>query len=228
MRELIYVPSIHMGADLGSIAEQVDKRGIAGFGEEFWKRHRETISGFWDSIIEYFANLEVRGFKIYQDGLVAGGEIGQKIVEEGVKAGSKNYEIIDDLVKRGAILVQTEDFSLVKKERDRIVKITQAKTIAEKLIAYFKYRLTKNSLLNKRDDYIAKRIDGSLNHGEKGILFLGAFHSIIPRLSKKIQIVGVKETKKVRDYQRLLLSVRKNKEEFEKLAEYLVSAVSCE
>ena len=68
MRKLIYVPIIHMSADLGSIAKQVDKRGIAGFGEEFWKKHRETISGFWDSIVNYFSSLEVENFKIYQDG----------------------------------------------------------------------------------------------------------------------------------------------------------------
>ena len=225
MRKLIYVPIIHMGADLGSIANHVDKRGIAGFGEEFWSRHREAVSGFWDSISNYFANLEVKDFKIYQDGLVANGQVGQKIVEEAIKSGSKNYEIIDDLVKRGAILVQTENFGLVKEERDRIVKITQAKTTAEKLIAYLKYRLAKNRLLKKRDNYIAKRIDETLNHGQTGILFMGAYHDIIPKLAKKIQITEIKEVKKVRDYQRSLLSFRKNKEEFGQLAKYLISAV---
>ena len=226
MRKLIYVPIIHMSADLGSIAKQVNKRGIADFGEEFWKKHRETVSGFWDSIIKYFANIEVKNFKIYQDGLVADGEVGQKIVEEGVKSGSKNYEVINDLLKKGAVLVQTENFPLVKKERDRIVKITQAKRMTMKLIAYLGYRLTKDCLLRKRDDYIAKRIDETLEHGgEEGILFLGAYHNIIPKLSKKIQIIEVKEAKKVRDYQRLLLSFRKNKEEFEELARYLISPV---
>jgi len=215
-----------MSADLGTIAKQVDKRGIAGFGEEFWKKHRKTISGFWDSIVKYFADLEVKGFKIYQDGLVTDGEVGQKIVEEGVKAGSKNYEIIDDLLKKRATLVQTEEFVLVKKERDRIVKITQAKTITGKLIAYLRYRLTKNRLLEKRDNYIAKRIDETLNQGETGILFVGAYHNIISKLSKGIQIIEVKEVQKIRDYQRLLLRCRKNKEEFERLAKYLVSPVT--
>ena len=226
MKTLIYVPVIHMSADLGSIAKQVDKRGIAGFGEEFWKKHRETISGFWDVIVKYFANLEVKNFKIYQDGLIADGEVGQKIVEEGVKAGSKNYEIIDGLLKRGAVLVKTEDFTLVKEERDRIVKITQAKTIAGKLIGYLKYRLTKNRLLNKRDNFIARRIGSTLSHGETGILFLGAYHNITPKLAEGIQVTEVKEARKIRDYQRLLLSVRKNKGEFEKLAKYLVSPVT--
>ncbi|ODS33541.1 MAG: hypothetical protein SCARUB_01365 [Candidatus Scalindua rubra] len=227
MKKLIYVPIIHMSADLGSIAKQVDKRGIAGFGEEFWKRHRETISGFWDIIIKYFSNLEARDFKIYQDGLVADGKVGQKIVEEGIKGGSKNYEVINDLLKRGAILVQTENFNLVKEERDRIVKITQAKTITRKLMAYLKYRLAKNKLLKKRDNYIAKRIDETLNHGETGILFVGAYHNIIPKLSKDFQLTEVKEAKKVRDYQRLLLHYRKNEEEFEELAKYLISPVVC-
>ena len=225
MRKLIYVPIIHMSADLGTIAKQVDKRGIAGFGEEFWKEHGETISGFWDSIVKYFANLEVKDFKIYQDGLVADGEVGQKIVKEGIKSGSKNYEVIGDLLKKGAILVQTEDFAMVKEERDRIVKITNAKTTIEKLIAYLKYKLNKNKLLKKRDNYIAKRVDETLKYAETGILFMGAYHDIISKLSKTIQITEIKEVEKVRGYQRLLLHYRKNKEEFEELAEYLISPV---
>ena len=215
-----------MSADLGSIANHVDKRGIAVFGEEFWKKHRETISGFWDSIVKYFTNLEVKDFKIYQDGMVADAEVGQKIVDEGVKSGSKNYEIIDDLLKKGAVLVKTEDFALVKEERDRIVKITQAATTTQKLIAYLKYKLAKNRLLKKRDNYIAKRIDETLGYGETGILFLGAYHDIIPKLAKDIQVIEVKEARKISRYQNLLLSARKNKLEFEELNKYLISPVT--
>lgn len=226
MKKLIYVPIIHMSADLGSIANHVDKRGIAVFGEEFWKKHRETVSGFWDSIVNYFINLEVKDFKIYQDGMVADAEVGQKIVEEGVKSGSKNYEIIDDLLKKGAVLVKTEDFALVKEERDRIVKITQAATTTQKLIAYLKYKLAKNRLLKKRDNYIAKRIDETLDYGETGILLIGAYHDIIPKLAKDIQVIEVKEARKISRYQNLLLSARKNKLEFEELNKYLISPVT--
>jgi len=226
MKKLIYVPIIHMSADLGSIANHVDKRGIAVFGEEFWKKHREAVSGFWDSIVKYFTNLEVKDFKIYQDGMVADAEVGQKIVEEGVKSGSKNYEIIDDLLKKGAVLVKTEDFALVKEERDRIVKITQSATTTQKLIAYLKYKLAKNRLLKKRDNYIAKRIDETLDCGETGILFLGAYHDIIPKLAKNIQVIEVKEARKISRYQNLLLSARKNKLEFEELNKYLISPVT--
>jgi len=227
MPKLIYVPIIHMSADLGSIANHVDKRGIAGFGEEFWTRHRETISGFWDSISNYFANLEVEDFKIYQDGLVADGEVGQRIVEEGVKSGSKNYEIIDDLVKRGAILVQTEDFLLVKEEMDRIVRITQAKSTTRKIAAFIKYKLVKNKLLKKRDNYIAKRIDQTLKDDEKGILFVGAFHNVKKRLPKSIHVREIKDAAKVKKYQMLLPFYNRHREQFDKLGKYLVSEVGC-
>ena len=226
MKTLIYVPVIHMSADLGSVAKQVDKKGIAGFGEEFWEKHRRTVSGFWDSVIKYFSNLEVEGFKVYQDGLVADGEVGQKIVEEGIKSGSKNYELIDSLMRKGAVLVQTEDFSLVKKERDRIVKLTEVRILSGKLIAYLQYRLTRNILLKKRDNYIARRILETLEHGETGILFIGAYHNIKNELSKSVRISETKNTEKVREYQRLLPFHSKNTERFKELSEYLVSEIN--
>src|SRR3990167_6427125 len=151
MRTLIYVPVIHTSADLGSLAEDVAKRGKIDLGEEVWRQHEEIVNGFWNVLIKYFDSLEVSGFKIYQDGMVAEGEVGQRIVEEGVRSGSKNYEVIARLIEKGAILVKTEDFSLVSKERDSLIKITQGKTAVEKLIAIIKYKIIKNKLLKKRD-----------------------------------------------------------------------------
>lgn len=223
MRKLIYVPIIHMSADLGSVAREVDKKGIAGFGEEFWHKHQRTISGFWDVISSYFADLDVKGFKIYQDGMVADGEVGAKIVEEGAGSGSKNYKIVTDLIKKGALLVQTEDFPLLKKERDRIVRIANAGSTGKKLMAFFLYRLSRNSLMKKRDRYIAKRIDETLGDGETGIIFIGAYHNVIPLLPDNIHITEAKDAKKIGNYQKLLLRAAKNKEEFEGLAEYLVA-----
>ncbi len=229
MKKLIYVPIIHMSADLGSIAKQVNERGIAGFGEEFWKRHRETISGFWNAIAHYFDSIDVytRKMKIYQDGMVAEGEVGEKIVEESIKAGSKNYEVVLRLLKRGAVLVKTEDFKLVKKELDRLLAITQAKSIPEKLIAFIKYKLSKNRLLNKRDKFIANRIAETLNEDETGIIFIGANHNVKKRLPKDIKVIEIKDTEKVRKYQELLPFYNSNRERFEELGRYLTSEVNC-
>lgn len=224
MRTLLYVPVIHMAADLGTLAPDVAKRGIAGLGEEVWEKHVETVEEFWNSLVRYFDRLEVSNFKIYQDGLVANGDMGQKIVEEGLKSGSKNYEIISKLIQRGAVLVKTEDFALVAKEREHLIELTGARTRMEKLNAYLKYKLSKNHLLKKRDRFIADRINETLNQGETGILFIGAYHDIIPMLDKDIRVKEIKEIQKIRDYQKAFL-YRKDKKRFEALADYLISPI---
>ena len=230
MRKLIYVPIIHMSADMGSIAKKLNEKGITAFGEEFWKGHRETISGFWDVISHYFDYIDMdtrnrKKMKIYQDGMIAEREVGQKIVEEGIKSGSKNYELVLRLLKRGAILVKTEEFKMVKEELDRLLAITKSKSTSKKLIAFIKYRLIKNRLLNKRDEFISKRIDKTLKQDEIGILFLGAYHNIKKRLPKDIQIIELKDREKVMEYQKLVPFYNKNKERFEELSRYLISPV---
>jgi len=225
MRKLIYVPIIHMSADMGSIAKKVEEKGVASFGEEFWKEHRKTISGFWDAILHYFDSIDVSDMKIYQDGMIAEGEVGQKIVEEGMKSGSKNYELVLRLVNQGAVLVKTEEFKLVKEELDRLLAITKAKSTSKKLFAFIKYKFIKNKLLKKRDEFISKRIDKTLKDDEVGILFLGAYHNIKNKLSADIQIIELKDREKVVEYQKLVPFYNRNKKRFEELGRYLISPV---
>ncbi len=225
MRTLIYVPVIHTSADLGSLAGEVTKRGLADLGKEVWREHIKTVDGFWDIISFYFDSIEVGGMKIYQDGMVADGEVGEKIIEEGIRSGSKNYDLVSRLLKRGAILVKTEDFNLVKEERDRLFTVIKARSTIQKLIAFMKYNLIKNRLLNKRDEFIAKRINETLNQGETGIIFIGAYHNLKEKLSKNIQIKEIKDPDKVKKYQKLLPFYNKHKQRFEELAEYLISEV---
>ena len=226
MRILIYVPIIHTSADLGSMAKDISKRGIRYIGEEIWTKHIKTVEGFWDAISDYFNSLDVKGMKIYQDGMVGDGEVGQKIVEDTAKAGSKNYQLVAKLLERGAVLVKTEDFKFVKQEYDRLFAITQASSILRKVMAFLKYKLVKTILLNKRDTFIAKRIDETLRSGEKGILFIGAFHKIKNRLPESIQVREIKDTGKVRRYQRLLPYHNKYQKQFDKLGEYIISEIT--
>lgn len=236
MRTLFYVPIIHSSADLGSLAQDVTRRGIAGLGEELWTRHRIAVEGFWNVIAAWFDSIEVAGMNLYQDGMVADGEIGSKIVEAGVKAGSRNYELVDRLLRRGAILVKTEDFNLVKQERDRLLAMTQPSSTTRKLMAFLKYQLVKNRLLEKRDRFIAEQIAKTLpkgglvsrshpGEGGTGILLIGAYHTIRPKLPADIQVREVKEIQKLRDYQRLLPYYRTHQEQFEALGRYLVAPV---
>lgn len=88
-----------------------------------------------------------------------------------------------------------------------------------------KYKLVKNRLLNKRDKFIAKRINETLNQGERGIIFIGAYHNIKKRLPKDIRIIEIKDIEKVREYQKLLPFYNKNRERFEELGRYLISRI---
>jgi len=226
MRTLIYVPVIHSSADLGSIAKEVTKRGIADLGQELWEKHRRTVEGFWKAISDYFDSIDVEGVKIYQDGMVADGKVGQKIADDTAKAGSKNYELILRLLQRGAVLMKTEDFKLVKREYDKLRAITEAKSITRKILAFIKYKLAKTILLNRRDTFIAERIDQTLKTDEKAILFIGAFHDIKKRLPKSIQIKELKDAAKVKKYQKLLPFYNTNRTKFDELGKYLMAEVA--
>ena len=225
MKTLIYIPIIHTSADLGSVAEAINKRGIKGMGETVWEEHKQVVNEYWEVISRYFDLIDADGMKIYQDGMVVEGEVGQTIVEESAKLGSKNYIIVSKLLKKGAVLVKTEDFKLVKEERDRIVAIVQAKSNNQKLAAALKYKLIKNKLLHERDAFIVKRIEETLKEGERGIIFIGAYHSVKEKLSKNIRIIEIKDTQKVSEYQKLLPFYHKNKERIKELENYLVSEI---
>jgi len=226
VRTLIYVPIIHTAADLGSMAKDISKRGISSLGEEVWTKHRQTVDGFWDAISGYFDSLDVTGMKIYQDGMIGDGELGERIVQDTAKAGSKNYQLVSRLLERGAVLAKTEDFKLVKQEYDSLLAIIQAKSTIRKIMAFMRFKLLKNRLLNKRDAFIAKRINETLQTDEKGILFIGALHKIKKRLPKSITIREIKDTDKVRRYQRLLPFCSKHRRQFDKLSRYIVSEIT--
>jgi hypothetical protein len=228
MRTLIYVPIIHGGADLGSLSNEIAKRGMAALGKEVWARHQETIAGFWRVVWEYCDGIRAMGVKIYQDGMVADGPLGRKIVEDTAAAGSLNYRLVLSLLDRGACLVKTEELDLVKREYDGLVAMTRARTMASRLLAVARYKLIKSVLLRRRDTFIAKRIDETLESAETGILFIGALHLVAGRLAPDIRVEEIKDAKRVRDYQKLLPCHSRHRQKLEELAEYLIGRVACQ
>ncbi|MDO9581260.1 MAG: hypothetical protein Q7J06_11990 [Bacteroidales bacterium] len=206
---------------MGSIASTLDDRAIAKLTPELWQRHKEVVSVFWDSIGRFLDALDVNGFKVYQDGLVADGEDGLRIVRECVSQGSKNYEIVGRLLERGAVLVKTESLSLVKQEYGHITKMTRSKSVKEREVAAIRYKLAQGRLLKQRDEFIAGRINETLAEGETGILFIGAYHNILVKLPSDIKTIQVKETNNVREYHKLIVSHEVNNERFHQLTHYL-------
>jgi len=226
MRSLYIIPIIHMSADMGSIASTLDDTAATKLTSELWQRHKEIVSVFWDAIGRFLDSLNVNGFKIYQDGLVADGEEGLRIVREGVSQGSKNYEIVGRLLERGTILVKTEALSLVKQEYSYITKMTRSRSLKEREVAALRYKLARGKLLKQRDEFIAGRINETLAEGETGILFIGAYHDIIHRLAPDIKVGQVKEVARVKEYHRALINTRRYDQYLEELGEYLTSPVS--
>ncbi|HLE19475.1 MAG TPA: hypothetical protein VI728_14460 [Syntrophales bacterium] len=225
MRKLYYVPIIHTSADLGVIGGEAARRGVERLGEDVWTKHVETVSGFWQALEDYFSAFDAAGVRVYQDGMMADGELGEKIVKEGAEKGSKNFMIILDLLKRGAVLMKTEDLDLLRKEYTLLLEISKAARPVKKLLSYLKYRLIKDRLLKKRDRYIAGMINGTLKDRETGVLFVGAYHDVHPGLSDDIQVVELKDMKKVRDYQDKFIHPERCKDEVATLSRYLVSPV---
>ncbi len=225
MRKLYYVPIIHTGADLGVIGGEAARRGVERLGEDVWTKHVETIFGFWLALEDYFSAFSAAGVRIYQDGMMTDGEMGERIVKEGAEKGSKNFMIILDLLKRGALLMKTEDFALLRKEYTLLLEISKAVRPVRKLQSYLKYRLIKSRLLKKRDRYIAGMINDTLKDRETGVLFVGAYHDVRPGLSDDVQVVEIKGIKKVRDYQGKFIHPERYKDEIAALSRYLVSPV---
>ncbi|MBL7112688.1 MAG: hypothetical protein ISS19_12195 [Bacteroidales bacterium] len=225
MRTLIYVPIIHSSADMGSLGKELKHKSVSGPGENKWQKHTDTVNSYWDAIEFYFQNIDIcmKGIKIYQDGMFVDGEMAKKILDEGIKTGSKNSEIVSKLIDRGAILIKTENFIMVKDEYDGLQSIIKSKNKLLKLILLLKYKISKPFLLRRRDEFIAGRIAETLGQNETGILFIGAFHNIMKRLPKDITVIELKEIAKIRTYQKIIQSDSKNKtHQLEQLTQYIV------
>jgi len=226
VRKLYLVPIVHTSADMGSAAPALDEEASAQLGQELWQKHKETVSGFWDSISRFFDSLDVNGFKIYQDGMVANGVTALRIIKNGISQGSKNYEIIGRLLGRGAVLMKTEDIVLVKQEHTFITKMTRSGSRKEKEVAALRYKLAQSRLLKQRDHFIAKTIKETLDEGDTGVLFIGANHGVLSKLPGDIEVTQVKDVDKVREYHKTIAALKKDDQRFHQLAEYLCSPVT--
>ncbi len=222
MRKLLYVPIIHTEADMGSVSSAIEGKSASLCGEERWAKHKETVAKFWENLAHYFGSLDVADLKIYQDGLPANGELGRKIIEEGAKRGSKNYQIILNLAEKGAEIMKTEDVSLLKEEYTHIARLAQSKSVLGRIIAYVKYKLRKGQLTKARDKFIAGMIAETLREGETGVLLMGSYHDVLLYLPEDIVVEQVKNREMINAYFKELTS-RGDGRKFEQLAEYLAS-----
>jgi hypothetical protein len=181
MRALIHLPIIHGNDDLGSLGPavtdarepaQAEQRQAAV--EHFWTLLETTIEGF---------GLNYETVRIYQDGLpVCGKEL--EIVSDTAQAGSRNFRLLKSLIAKGATLMGTEAPELLLEEYAlmRQVHAPQPGVAAPTPAA-------AKALLDRRDAFIAQRIDDTLNDEEMGLLFIGLLHNVEAYLPKDITVI---------------------------------------
>lgn len=224
MRKLYYVPVIHISAEMGSMAPVMDQKSADICGREQWEKHKRYVTAYWDGLEHFFKGMDARHLKIYQDGLLAGGELGLRIVREGARRKSRNHEIVLDLVEKGAELCKTEDTNLLAQEYNHLLKMAQEGSAWERALASMTDEWDRDGLLEKRDRFITKTIHQTLQQGERGVLFLGAFHDAISKLASDIDVKAVKDPQKVAAYFRCLMSGG-DEEAFEQLGNYLTREI---
>jgi hypothetical protein len=136
--------------------------------------------------------------RLYQDGLpVCGREL--EIVADLAKKGSLNHRLLQQLIEKGASLMGTESAELLLEEYER-AKVAARSAIAGHSRGSRGSRpsgrgpasLPADTLLSRRDGFIAARINSTLREGETGILFLGMLHSLDNLLAEDIEVVKVR------------------------------------
>ena len=180
MRALIYFPIIHSPKDLGSLSKAVSDRRT----NEQENKYLEAVKHFWEIVTTTIEGLELdyTRLKLYQDGLpVCGKEI--EIVTEVAESGSENHKLLQALNKKGAVLMGTESPELLVKEHALMLQMLNSVDCTETSSG------NAQSLLNQRDEYIAQRIDETLQNNEMGMLFLGLMHNIETKLPKDIVVI---------------------------------------
>jgi hypothetical protein len=180
MRALIHFPIIHSPKDLGTLGEAVSNLRT----EEQAHKHLAAIEHFWTMIATTIEDLglDYANLKLYQDGLpVCGKE--NEIVADVAKSGSQNYGLLLALQHKGATLMGTESPELLLQEHALMTQLLQSAERTESSLE------TAQALLSRRDDYIAQRIDETLQDGEMAILFLGLMHNIETKLPKDIVLI---------------------------------------
>jgi len=187
----LYIPIVHTQADMGALRLPIARAARMKLGQRGWQRKVRAVEQIWMEIERVLRNLKLPygQVRLYQDGLpVCGRE--EAIVAELAGAGSRNHRILVDLMARGATLMGTEAWELLKEEyrlaQESLASQGGAATPAPSAV---RSPTAGESILEQRDRFIARRINETLKEGETGILFLGMLHSVERHLSQDIQVI---------------------------------------
>lgn len=188
MRTLYYVPIIHTSQELGSMGiffERVEEQTL---GRQKAVMLKMEIQNYWQLVAERLTHVPLmyNQLYIYMDSLPTLEEAKNLIQKDYVQRGLPTYLLIDSLVTKGAKLIGTESPELLQAECNHWQGVVQ--TIKEKRTVSFEEdsqsKKRAKELLQKRDAFIAQRINETLLDGYEAILFIGGLHKVIEELDK--------------------------------------------
>lgn len=177
---------------MGALGDAFKRALVSKLGEQWWELNLNLVDQVWTAIETTLAGLNLRYelVRIYQDGLpICGHEL--RIVTELARAGSRNHQLLLRLRQRGATIMGTESAELLVEEyqlaralvASSVAGGEQARTPPEQGLA--------RSLLERRDEFIAQRINLTLKTRETGIVFLGLLHSLAGKLADDIELISL-------------------------------------
>jgi hypothetical protein len=186
-RRLIYFPIIHTQADMGALQESVARASREKLGQAGVARKARAVARRWRQIDRAIEALDMplKQMRLYQDGLPVCGREGE-IVAALAQAGSRNHQLLERLRAQGAVLMGTESADLLVQEYQLAQQSLSGRAPG---LAAAQQQSLSESLLRRRDQFIAQRINDTLRPGETGILFLGMLHTVERYLPRDIEVI---------------------------------------
>ncbi len=189
-RTLLYFPIVHTQADMGRLSASIRRATLGQVGQRGLYRKTQAIDRVWTEIEAALGRIDLpyARVRLYQDGLpVCGREAA--IVLELARTGSRNHQLLERLLAKGAVLMGTESWDLLLQEYDLAKQALAPGGSLRPAPGRLRRPAGKDALLDQRDRFIAQRINTTLQQGETGILFLGMLHSLEGHLDRDIQII---------------------------------------
>ena len=189
VRKLYYIPVIHTQVDMGSLNESIKRATLHSVDQTAFKHKIDLIDKMWNTIEQTIQGLYLpyKSVLLYQDGLpVCGQEV--KIVTQLAKAGSRNHQLLLSMMRKGATIMGTESLELLMEEYEIAKQVLAEENNLKISAVETSLQALSDSLLKKRDQFIARCINSTLPGGKTGILFLGMLHSVENWLDNDIQV----------------------------------------
>jgi hypothetical protein len=175
---------------MGVLGESIQRLKVKKLGRRGWARNVSLVGKLWVQIEQAVQrqDLPFERVRLYQDGLpVCGREL--EIVKELASANSRNHQLLLRLSEKGATIMGTESSELLVEEYQLVKEVFASGKPEVAKRGDASQQALMDSLLKRRDQYIARRINDTLRMGETGLIFLGMLHSVGPWLDKGIRVV---------------------------------------